>query len=252
MQYNKEVLSFKKLYKKSFKRNPIFDFKKFEVYASILASIIITFILYFLYKCNGIENIVSLLQSALFNIAIALLGVLGFIIGGLAIVSGTVNSKIAHEMNRKDKFDSLLSVLFSFYYIGGVIGVLILIFFISYFVVSLELKFILGLYLILGFVLSYGLFFCIFYSVSLLGTCINIFVICYNYSNSERDDLNLDNYFKDVRIDALTSLLVKYTPCIEEEFIDTVNDCIYEDCPDIIKDKLKKMVLEYYNRSSKS
>ena len=56
----KQLYSFHKLYKLSFKKNPLTDFKKFEAYFALLCAIIITLINYFVIKTNELIPVLKL------------------------------------------------------------------------------------------------------------------------------------------------------------------------------------------------
>jgi hypothetical protein len=193
------------------KPNYLFNIKKFEVHFSLICSLILTFItLLFAFsnvKNENYEYFIGVTQNIVLNTTFGLLGLLGFIISGLAIISGTIGHKVTSQIIQKKKFDSLLSILFSFFFIGRFIGVVIVLFISSYFLLGISLKFTLIGYGIMSFVLSYCLFFIIFFSVSLLGTCLNIFILNYVYSRVDTtDEEHVNELFNDFRIDALTAI----------------------------------------------
>ena len=249
------IAGFRELYKKAYKdtRNPLFAFKKFECYASFIVAGVVTFAIYFIGITNtDIASIKSTLQNYTLYIAAALLGMLGFLVGGLAIISGTVSNKVAQTMNKAGAFDALLSVMFSFYYEGAVIGALIFLYFVAYLALSIgwvfNFLFIKILILVFAFLLSYGLSFAVCFAVSLLGTCINMFIINYNFScNASGTDDNFEQFFISLRVDALTSLLVNKTIVTQAEFIEAVRKRIDEDCPEKIRDAMHQKMCIYYS-----
>ncbi|WP_214658760.1 hypothetical protein [Candidatus Formimonas warabiya] len=197
---------------------------------------------------NNIDSINAITQNVLLNTLIGLLGLLGFIVSGLAIIAGTIGNKAAYQMDRLGKFESLISILFSFYYIGFVIGILIFIYFVSFFVFNLNIAINIWGYLLVEFVLSYGFFFAVFYSVSLLGTSLHIFVINYLYSKEDESVTSINNHISLInhKIDTLTYILVSKLKITQEEFYSTLIDCINKDCPVNNKEEILKMVKEYY------
>lgn len=251
MTYKTERLDFKSLYKMSFSKFPLTDVSKPEVYLALLVAVMMLPILYYLYITNDLSALTTVLQNYLLNVGSALLGMLGFIVGGLAIISGTVNSKITRHIDNGGKFDKLLAILFSFYFIGSIVGTLIVLYYISYFVVSVNVNIVLPVYYCLGFVLTYGLVYAVFYSVSLLGTCINMFVINYNYSSANDIDSNLDSdlepIFSSLRIDALTYLMVNKGIVTREEFIEALKMCTSNDCPEKFKEDMYCKICSYYD-----
>lgn len=245
----KAPYNFKTLYKQSFDRNPLIDFRKFEAYFSLICSFVFSVLGIILLNTNEIETVVSVIQQVLLGTAIALLGMLGFIVSGLAIIAGTIGSKVAKQMETEGKFGSLINILFSFYFIGFIIGILIVAFFFSYFLTTLGLSFNAIIYVIFTFILAYGFFFAVFYAVSLLGTSLNIFVINYNYSKGNSNFIcgEVNNYLTDFKIDALTLLLVKKMDLSKDEFVQTLLDCIERDCPQKYKDEVIRAAETYYS-----
>lgn len=243
--------SFKDLYRIAQIKNPIFNIKKFEVYISLIISIVISSILVLVMKTNNdVEYIISNTRNILVNTAFGLLGVLGFIISGLAIISGTIGTKVTQQLIAKSKFEALLSILFSFYYIGLILGILISLIVVAYFLLLVQLPLHKVFFAVFGFVISYGLFFSIFYCFSLLGTCINIFVINYKYSREEQDlgETSFNKQFFDARIDAILLILLKNGLTDQNDFIKTLIELIERDCPEELKEKVKQRALEYYDQ----
>jgi len=248
MKFENKHLTYKILYEKSFDRNPLFTFNKFECYMSLFITIVFFIIMHFVYSSNDAEKLTSILQSVILNVGIALLGMLGFIVGGLAIISGTIGNKIAHAINKEGKFDKLLSILFSFYYIGFVVAILIVLFFFSYFLVSIHYSFNYYLYAIISVVLCYLFFFSIFFCVSLLGTCINMFVINFNYSEDKEDENyedNLNKHYDDCRLNSLMYVMIRKNLLTKDEYIEVFKTCI-DECPEHMKEGLTcKMCNDY-------
>lgn len=241
--------SFKNLYKIAGKKNPIIDIKKFEVYISIIISLFICTIILLVLKTNyDIEYVISNTRGILVNTAFGLLGLLGFIISGLAIISGTIGVKVTQQLIAKSKFEALLGILFSFYYIGLIIGLLIFLVIIAYFLLLVNLPLNVFLFVLLSFVLSYGLFFCVFYCFSLMGTCINIFVINYKHSREveNMDEENVRTAFDNSRINALLLILLQKNLTDRQEFIETLTEVIEGDCSEDLKEKVLQKAMDHY------
>lgn len=192
-----EFHDFKSLYKltKSMREEkelePIINFKEFEVYFSVICSSILTTVIFLFVKTNIDSNmnyIVTTTQNMLLYTIAGLIGMIGFIVSGLAIVSGTTSSKVIGIMIEKRKFNYLLTVLFSFFYIGLIMGILIVLSITLYFIMGINVNFSFPIYIIIVFIMAYGVFFTLFYTVSLLGTCINIFIINYLYSKEDQNE----------------------------------------------------------------
>ncbi|OOE14678.1 hypothetical protein [Fictibacillus arsenicus] len=235
--------------------NYVFDIKKFEVYFSLICSLVLTLLLLVVTIKSNTYEIIKLLdvtRNILLNTVFGLLGMLGFIVSGLAIITGTINNKITQKLIENDKYKSLLSIFFSFAFIGKFIGILIVALIMVYFLGSMPLSFNICIFLGLSFVLSFSLFFSIFFAVSLLITCINIFQINFNYSAEDRVSIiesqeEIDIRFNDARIDTLTSILINKANLTKEEFTDELIKNINNDCPEEYKKKVIKKAKKYYH-----
>jgi len=238
--------------------NYLLNIRKFEVYFSLICSLLMTGIIIVFaitnVNDNQVKDIVTTTQNILLNSTFGLLGMLGFIISGLAIISGTIGNKVTHQIIQQKKFHSLLSILFSFFYIGRFVGITIILFISSYFIMGISLRFNIYLYGIMSFLLSYCLFFSIFFSVSLLGTCLNIFTLNFLYSQEDsttKGEKNVDSLFDDIRIDAITAILNRKFNIGEEEFIQSLIERIETDCPREYQESLKNKLKEYYSSEDK-
>lgn len=245
---------YRSLFKTLGKPKYIFDIKKFEVYFSVLCSLLITSVVSIFAFTNiqvgKTDTIVTTTQNILLNATFGLLGMLGFIISGLAIISGTIGYKVTRQMIIEEKFKSLLSILFSFYYIGRFVGILIIFFIGAYFSLGISLPFNLYFYLIVCLALSFSLFFAIFFSVSLLGTCINMFVLNYLYTTDTivpEQTNRADEQFFDARINAMTFILNTKFNVSREEFTNAVLHSIDKDYQGEEKEVLIKKFKEYYS-----
>ncbi len=166
------------------KYKELYNIKTIEVITAIIGSILFTGVIIYVSKVNidgfneGMKNICLYLGSSL-------IGLLGFVIAGLSILTGTLGFDIAKKINDEKKADKIIGIFFSFYFIGMVIGVEIVLFFFSYFLLFIKTKEIIFLPLVLmSVLLSYLFVFAIFYSIGLLGTCLRMFLINYNYKNN--------------------------------------------------------------------
>ena len=68
-------------------------------------------------------------------------GLLGFLVGGMAIIVGSIDQSTITIIDKDGKYENLLSIIFRFYYDGVIIGLLIIISIINYFLLMLPLKF---------------------------------------------------------------------------------------------------------------
>jgi len=169
---------------------PIINYREFESWFSILVSVALIGILKLNIDSN-IENISSLVvasQNMLLYIISGLIAMLGFIVAGLAIMLSTTSNAVLKATISSGEMKYLLSVFTSFIYIAFIMVLLIIGCVFFYFSLGVKLPFIEILYLLGSLIVAYVFFFTLFYIVSLLGTCINIFVFNFNTLEEEKND----------------------------------------------------------------
>lgn len=108
-----------------------------------------------------------------------MLTILGLSLAGLAIVTSTMGEGFVSIIIKRDKLNTLLSIIFNFYFSGFVIGLTIVSLTISLICIKLPLESNLSLFIILTLINSYLVFFSVIYAVMLLGTCIRLFITKY-------------------------------------------------------------------------
>ncbi len=177
----------KELYKISFeKRIPLLDFSTYEVKVACIVSLLLLIVVVCILRHNGnLQLFIGGIRDLVLYATFGLLGVLGFLISGLAIIASSVGKKITKNIITVGNLESLLAVLYSFKYIGTIIGFQIISFVIAYILLYVESKLYTSLFLIYFFVTSYLFVFTVFYIISLLRTCIDVFILSYNYSELE-------------------------------------------------------------------
>lgn len=192
-----EFHDFKKLYstmrevnKEDKRLPPIFDIKEFESYFSLIVALMLSVISYFLVITNmqDINNIVPLTQNILLYIIAGVIGMLGFIVAGLAMMLSTTSNTILKNIIDDDTVKYLISIFASFVYISMVIVFFIIYCLVFYLILGINVAFEKELYLIGVFILIYVFFFILFYIVSLLVTCINIFILNFSLIQEEKEN----------------------------------------------------------------
>lgn len=179
--FSREESGFLRLNKSSKKWKELYN--QPESRWSIFLSFIMSGILLIVYR-NTSFNIFNEMLINIIGILIgSAVGLLGFIISGLAIFTGTITSKLIKNVDNDEKFASLMGILFSFYFIGAFIGISVILYIIIYFFLWSELIFELRLFMVMSLIVSYFFIFSILYSVSLLGTCLRLFLVSYKYSD---------------------------------------------------------------------
>lgn len=196
------------------KYEDIYDFSSLECRIALVTMIILD-ILFVLCSFNtGQDVVVNECINLLVNIGIALIGFLGFIVTGLAILTGAISSKIIKRLQDRNKINSLEKILLSFYLIGLIDAFLIVAIFIIYFLSILHIKSIFFINIIVFSVLSYFIIFTIFYAVKLIGNCLELFLIINNMQVIDEASNNIINYkerYNYYRITALEKIQLSNT-----------------------------------------
>lgn len=157
-----------------------------EALMSIILTVILLILINYLYKSIGDEEFNDMLKEVSIVIVPALLGMLGFIISGLAIITGTVTNKVLSSINKELKANSIISIIFTFYFVGVLIGINILLYIILYMLTYTNLPFSYLIINIYGFIAIYLLVFSVVESIALLGSCIRLLLVCFKYSDEKQ------------------------------------------------------------------
>ncbi|MFS1004894.1 hypothetical protein ACFC9A_01770 [Enterococcus casseliflavus] len=156
-----------------------------EAFISFIMSVIFTLFVSFVIKTsseNPTDRILDLLGIQIGT----LLGLLGFLIGGAALLTGSISIDMMKVIDKNQKFHQLLALLVPFYLLGVMVGIS---FFISVFIyLAVLTNFPFNFFMIFIFALLnfYFLFYSLISSIMLLGTCIRIFILRYKIENIEK------------------------------------------------------------------
>lgn len=95
-----------------------------------IVSIILAFICLMLILISVNFSAFSVVQNALFVLLGIILGgafgLLGFLVGGLGILIGSISDEMISIIDKNNSFESLLAIVFRFYYDGAILAILIL------------------------------------------------------------------------------------------------------------------------------
>ncbi len=133
----------------------------------------------------NIDEFNEVIRNTTMAIFASLIGLLGFAISGLAILTGTITNKVISKINEDKLITHLINVLYSFYFIGAFIGISIMSFIAMYLMSFPDIVATNFSVIILSFLLSYLFSFSIFYSIALLGTCLRIFLLSYKFTHND-------------------------------------------------------------------
>ena len=156
-----------------------------EAFISFILACLFSFVINKVYNTLNIKDFCSIASVGLITISAGFLSMLGFVVGGLAIISGTVSNKILYNINSDGKFQYIMNILFGFYFTGALIGLNLVMFLLAYlcFYTNWPISE-LRLYL-LSFVVGYFFWFTVIYAIMLLGTCLRLLILSYRYNYDE-------------------------------------------------------------------
>ncbi len=136
---------------------------------------------------KGVSNFLESIRPVILTILGGFFSLLGFTISGLALLTGTIGTKVITKISEEEKIENLISVIFNFYFCGVIIGATTIISILTYIVTFIQLPLNLYLFCVWTFIYTYLVIFSITYSVMLLGTCIRLFLLQYFYMNKSND-----------------------------------------------------------------
>ena len=160
-----------------------------ESFLALIVSIIVAVLLPFLLK-SDIKAFNDLIGNLLNIVITTLAGMLGLVISGMAIFTGTITNKLVNNIENQNKASDLIGVLFSFYYLGAIMGITIVFSVIVYIVSFFNTKTYLWAVFAVALLLAYLYFYSIFYSISLIGTCLKLFLVSYKFSGLSENKKN--------------------------------------------------------------
>ncbi|MFC6180007.1 hypothetical protein [Lactiplantibacillus daowaiensis] len=129
----------------------------------------------------------SVAKSVLEMIISSEVGILGFLIGGLALIVGSIGLKVIKKIDSLGGFTSLLEIFFRFYFEGSLLALEIVISFFNYILISsrLPINWVLSgfMTLLVGYLFIYTLI----AGTMLMGSCIRLMILNYEFSDVDGD-----------------------------------------------------------------
>lgn len=218
-------VSFAKLYELK-KYKDLFDFKSIECIVALISTIVFEgiIIVWSLYQnCN---DIVESMGSIVDGIGITFIGFLGFIVTGLAILTGAISSKIVKHLQIRNKMKALDRILLSFYLLGLVSAFIVLGSLLLHFIIALPVNSNIIVVVVVSAIYSYFTIYAVFYAVKLIGNCLELFIIINEMQIvAEDDNLKYKMKYNDYRIMALEKLGLSTT---SSETVEIYRNTIYE------------------------
>lgn len=124
---------------------------------------------------NNFLNLLTIIVGGAF-------GLLGFLIGGMALIVGSISDRMINIIDEGKAFDQLLAIIFRFYYDGAIIGLLIFVSIFDYLLLILPIPFYPWLLGTITFINTYLFCYSTILSVMLLGTPIRLLLLRHKFS----------------------------------------------------------------------
>lgn len=240
--------SFKKIidYKKY---KDLYDFSSIECRVSFFVVVIMDIIFLLSIKNLGIYEIVPDYISYLDTIGLALIGFLGFIVTGLAILTGAISSQVVKRLQERNKIQALEKILLSFYLLGLVSASIIILSFILHFTSKLSYISIWQLDFVLLSFISYFITFSIFYAVKLIGNCLELFYIISNMQIindiKESSKVDIKQKYNNYRIMALEKVILTNKLVSIEHYKNEIKEIIEAD---VLSEQERFLFLEMHQK----
>ena len=121
------------------KYQDLYDFSSLECRIALITTLLLNFVFVICAHYIGLDNTVGKYIEMLDNIGISLIGFLGFIVTGLAILTGAISSKVVKRFQDGNKMAALERILLSFYLIGIISAFLVITAFVLHFIVVIPI-----------------------------------------------------------------------------------------------------------------
>lgn len=189
-----------------------FNYKEIEVKFSIAITILIMIFLTYLQCYENIELFREAFKNITIYIASAFIGVLGFILAGIAMMTSMLNADVSAKIERAIKKKGAFKEIFcSFEFIAFIVSILIVVLFVVYFSFFSNLNILnKNCFYILCAVLVYLIVFVFFYLFALIGNCIQLFYITNDFQRSiDIEEKQFQAVLNEVRIDFIITKMNK-------------------------------------------
>ncbi|MEE6452551.1 hypothetical protein RAH41_18470 [Gottfriedia acidiceleris] len=195
------------------------NFKSFECKVSFFISLLFVLFIYVIDVYNNLEHYLVDIQNITLYIVQALIGAIGMIIAGVAIVMSVFNKEVMKQLKKLNRKEDIRKIFDSFEFLAFNIGIAIMIFLLVHISLFNDKVIVpkFFFYLLFG-VLFYFFSFIIFYSISLISNTIKIFFISDTYSEINDYEKNIFIQANEIRIDYIIKSLFN-GKVTKEEFL---------------------------------
>lgn len=226
------------------KFNELFDPSNLE---TIISIILIFLIIIIFERLNIYENILQYIE-ALKNIAIyiaaALIGLLGVILAGISIIISSLNNNNMRKIEEINGEGTIESILCSFEFLAFIVGIQIITFFMLYlYLYTTNMKITKMLFYILVIIIAYVFIFSIFYTVSLVGNCIQFFFISKIYDDIDIMEKRTVEILNQIEIEFILTILCDRNNIDRSDIITDLREYINEQ-----EIQNKEEIIKYFDK----
>ena len=187
------------------------------------------------------------LQNICIYISTSMIGLIGIILAGIAIIIGTLNNDNMSIIEKNVGEDAIEEILISFEFLAFISAIEVVIFFILYLILySQEYLWNKTIFYLISFIIIYLFIFTIFYTVSLVSNTVHFFISIKKYDKISLEEKSLINIANEVRIDFIISLILKSNDINKDEFSNALLEFVQKCNVSNKKDELENYLKKYY------
>ena len=150
---------------------------------AIVLAFIVVGLFYAINNSSNNHTLLGIYRTILLFMIPSLIGMLGFLIAGLALMASIITDRAVKNIDKICKIDKLAGILYSFYFEAGVTAGCVILMLIAYIVTYYPVNICNLIAYCCIFVIVYFVAFSVLYAVSLIGTCLNFFFLNVYYNN---------------------------------------------------------------------
>ncbi|MFJ7932114.1 hypothetical protein [Peribacillus sp. NPDC096448] len=196
------------------------NFKNLECQAALLFAIVLLVVINLLHVHETFSSFLIAFQNITLGIAQALIGMLGFVLAGIAIITSTLKKDVVKKIEQVNGKGTIEQILSSFEFLAINISISIVLFYVVYLMLYSPSKLIgTGFFNCMVFLISYLFIFTIFYSAALVSNCAKLFLINNTYEEIVTNEKKLIEVANEVRIDFMLNALFQENQISKEEFL---------------------------------
>ena len=234
------------------KYTDLYDLSTLECRIALVSSVFFSIIAIVISFSKGNDYFANEWANILSSISLALVGFLGFIVIGLAILTGAISSRLYKVLKISEKISVLEKILMSFYFLGLLSASVVIISFGLVGLVQIDIPAYLVSNIALTFILSYTIVYIVMYAVGLIGDCLELFFIINDIElASQEKETNIEEEYLHCRVMALEWILLKGKSSVvldnyREKVLEIINE---SEKTEIEKQKLRQLYKIHFGKN---